>query len=231
MSLSSAEIAQILDHSCLAPTARLEEFRRAVEVARRFRVATLCIPSFFVREASQSLLGSGVGTCTTIGFPHGNASTHAKLAEAEGALDDGASELDFVVQLSWVKSGAWDAVRGELTQLAALVRNRGARSKLIFETCYLELAEKEELARAACEARFDFLKTSTGFGKSGATLEDVRLFRSLAPAHIQVKASGGIRTRDDVLRYHAAGATRIGTSATEAILTATSADPPTPGSY
>jgi deoxyribose-phosphate aldolase len=218
MSLTDSEIARLLDHSCLSPTAPAEEFTRAIQVARDFRVATLCVPSFFVAHASRALQGSGVGTCSTIGFPHGNASTGAKLKEAEVALQDGASELDLVVNLSWVKSADYGAIGHELRAFADMVRAHGGRSKLIFEMCYLELNEKERLLELASEVGLDFVKTSTGFGSGGATLDDVRLMRARCPAHVQVKASGGIRTRDAVLAFHAAGATRIGTSSTAAIL-------------
>jgi deoxyribose-phosphate aldolase len=212
-------IARLIDHSCLAPTARVEEFRKAVAIAAEWQVATVCVPSFFVDEAVAELGPSAVvGVCTTIGFPHGNSSTGAKLREAELALERGAREVDVVVNLTWVKSGEWQRVKRELDLFCELVKSRQGVSKLIFEMAYLELGEKEALADLASEAGFDFVKTSTGFAASGATLEDVELLRKRCPPEVSVKASGGIRTLEAVLQFRQRGASRIGTSATVAIL-------------
>jgi len=206
----------------------MEEFKKAVQIAAEWSVATVCVPSFYV-ELATSELGSGKLTkvCTTVGFPHGNPSTEAKLYEAERALQAGAQEIDMVVNLSWVKSGRWPDVARELALMSELVRGHHGVSKLIFEMSYLELTEKEALADLASEARFDFVKTSTGFAPSGATLEDVELLRKRCPPEVGVKASGGIRTLAALLAFRERGAARIGTSSTVAILSALS-DAPAP---
>lgn len=218
MSAVVSGIAKLLDHSLLAPVAKEEDFRKAVQIARLYQTATVCLVPYFVAEAARMLEGTGVGVCSVVGFPHGMTSAPMKAKEAELLLQDGASELDMVVNISLVKSGDFLSVREELRWLRDVTSSAGAKIKLIFETCYLDQFEKEMLCDLASEYSFDWVKTSSGFGSAGATLDDVRLMRARAEPHVQVKASGGIRTLDEVLAYRAAGATRIGTSGTIQIL-------------
>lgn len=211
-------VARMLDHSLLQPTATLRELEQAVEVGRRYGVATVCIVPYFVRRAAELLVGSDVEVCTTIGFPHGVIAARAKLREVEIALEDGATELDMVVNLSLVRSGRWIEVQEEIGGVLDACRIRRSRLKVIFEMSALSSQEKLKLLSIAAELGVDWVKTSTGFGAGGATFEDVRLMRERSPASVQVKASGGVRSLDQVLEYRRLGASRVGTSATETIL-------------
>lgn len=153
-----------------------------------------------------------------VAFPHGALSVRAKVAEAAVALADGAVELDAVVNLSWVLSAEWQKVGEEIRALAETCHGRDAKLKLIFETCSLDRDQKVRLCALATAARVDWVKTSTGFGSGGATAADVQLLREHCPSHVQVKASGGIGSLREVLEFQRLGASRIGTSRTEAIL-------------
>lgn len=217
MARTTGSVARFLDHSLLTPTATRAELVEAAQIALRFQTASLCILPWFVPEASLVLRGSPVAVCTVIGFPHGSVSREAKLREAELALDGGATELDMVVNVSRWKSGDVAEVAREVAEVTSLAHSRSARVKLIFETCLLDADEKVRLCEIAAEAQVDWVKTSTGFSKGGATPEDVALLRQHSPDRVQVKASGGIRTLADVEKYLALGASRIGTSATVTI--------------
>jgi deoxyribose-phosphate aldolase len=155
---------------------------------------------------------------TTIGFPHGGHTTAVKLAEARQALDDGGVELDMVVNLSKTLSGDWDYVRDEVRAIVDLTHGRGGRVKVIFENCFLENEHKVRLCEICGEAGADWVKTSTGYGAGGATLEDLRLMRRHAPPHVQVKAAGGVRDLDTALAVREIGATRFGCTRTAEIL-------------
>jgi deoxyribose-phosphate aldolase len=157
-------------------------------------------------------------TSTTIGFPHGGHTTSIKVAEAVRAMDDGCQELDMVVNISKVLSGDWDYVRQELVAVTDASHARQRKVKVIFENCYLKDLHKIRLCEICAEVGADWVKTSTGFGTSGATLEDVKLMRAHSPARVQVKAAGGIRDLDQLLEYRALGASRVGASRTKDIL-------------
>jgi deoxyribose-phosphate aldolase len=154
----------------------------------------------------------------TIGFPHGGHATSTKVAEAAFALSEGAQELDMVVNISKVRSGDWGYVREEIQTIAATTHDKGQKLKVIFENCYLNDEQKIQLCRICGEVGVDWVKTSTGYGTGGATLEDVKLMRAHAPAAVQVKAAGGIRDMDSLLAYRALGVTRIGASRTAEML-------------
>lgn len=216
--MSTPSIAALIDHSLLKPTMTIAELEEGCHQAREWQVATVCLLPHFVARAAELLEGSGVATTTVVSFPHGSVSLRAKLREAEVALDDGARELDVVVNLSLIRSGRWDAVRDEVEGLTRCCHERKSKLKLIFETCFLDREEKVRLCRLASEAGVDWVKTSTGFGSSGATADDVRLMREHCPPSVQVKASGGIVSLDEALLFRQLGATRIGTSRTENIL-------------
>ena len=215
---SYPEIAKTIDHSLLKPTHTTSELEAGVQLARDHDVASVCLLPYYVARSAEILAGSNVLTTTTIGFPHGGQATSVKAREAEQALVDGASELDMVVNLSRVVSGDYDAVRDDIRAVLEPVRARGRKLKVIFENCYLNDEQKKRLCEICGFLRVDWVKTSTGFGPSGATLADVELMRRFSPAAVQVKASGGIRELDALLRFREAGASRVGTSATRAIL-------------
>lgn len=206
-----------LDHSLLRPTNTEQELRRACLVARELGVASVCLLPWFVQGAARLLSGTRVAVSTVVGFPHGDTAPGAKLAEAKVALESGATELDFVVNVSALVSGRTEVVSEEITSLTRLCHERGAKVKVIFENCYLLEEHKRLLCELSTEAGADWVKTSTGFGTSGATVSDVTLMRSLCPPSVQVKASGGITTAAQAAEFIALGASRIGTSRTEAI--------------
>ena len=215
---SSDDIARSLDHSLLAPSLTERELESGSEVGLSYGVASVCILPYYLARLVETLRGSAVAASTTIAFPHGAHTTRAKLAEAEGALDDGADELDVVVNISKVVSGDFAYVEKELLALTRLVHERRKVIKVIFETAYLDDAQKRTLCSIVGEVGADYAKTSTGFGPSGATLADIELMRAYCPPHVAIKASGGIRDLDTVLALRARGAARIGTSRTSNIM-------------
>jgi deoxyribose-phosphate aldolase len=208
----------MIDHSLLNPTLTEEELEKGCLDAIRYDVASVCIVPYFVARCSEILSGSGVLPSTTIGFPHGVQSRSVKQAETLRALDDGAKELDAVVNVSKVRSGDWAYVSDELATLVELIHGSGAKVKIIFENCYLSDEQKIRLCRICAELDVDWVKTSTGFGSGGATVEDVRLMREHCPPHVQVKAAGGIRDLDTLLQFRQLGVTRVGASRTSDIL-------------
>jgi deoxyribose-phosphate aldolase len=215
---SDSDLAQSIDHSVLGPATNDRELEAGCLVGIERRVASVCVLPYFVPRLTELARGSGVHVSTTIGFPHGAHSTRAKLAEAEQAMDDGAVELDAVVNISKVMSDDFAYVAGELALLTNLVHERGHKIKVIFETAYLDDARKITLSRIVSEVNADWAKTSTGFGPAGATLADVELMRAHCAPHVAIKASGGIRDLDTLIALKSRGATRIGTSQTTAIL-------------
>jgi deoxyribose-phosphate aldolase len=173
---------------------------------------------YYLERCAELLAGTSVKASTTIGFPHGGHTTAIKAAEAKRALDDGGQELDMVVNISKVVSEDWGYVRQDIRAVVDLAHARDQKVKVIFENCYLKEAHKIRLCEICAELGADWVKTSTGFGTSGATLDDVKLMRAHSPAHVQVKAAGGIRSLDQLLSFRALGATRIGASKTKDIL-------------
>jgi deoxyribose-phosphate aldolase len=213
-----ADLAKMFDHSLLQPTLTDAEIERGFEVAREYRVASVCVKPYSVPRAAAALRGSGVLVGTVIGFPHGGHVSRIKVAEAEAAMADGAVELDMVVNVGKVLSGEWKYVRDDIAAVVEPAHRRGAKVKVIFENCYLKDEHKIELCRISGETGADWVKTSTGYGDSGATDHDLKLMREHSPRHVQVKAAGGVRTFDRVLEVRALGVTRIGATATKAIL-------------
>jgi deoxyribose-phosphate aldolase len=212
------ELAKMIDHSLLRPTMTRDELEAGCRLAIEYGVASVCIMPFYLARATEILLGSDVLPSTTIGFPHGGQSTRIKQLEAEQALSDGARELDMVVNISQVLSGDFDAVRTDILAVLQPTHARGQKLKVIFENCYLNEAQKIRLCEICGELSVDWVKTSTGFGSSGATLEDLALMRKHSPAHVQVKAAGGVQDLEMLLKVRAAGATRSGCSKTRDVL-------------
>ncbi len=212
------DIAKMIDHSLLNPTMTTADFEQGVALARRYDVASVCIVPHYVQRCTELLTGSDVKPSTTVGFPHGGQTTAVKVLEAARAIDDGAVELDMVVNISRVLSGDWDYARQDIAEVTQLTHQRGAKVKVIFENCYLNTEQKIALCRICGEIGVDWVKTSTGYGTGGATLDDLRLMREHSPKHVQVKAAGGVRDLDAMLAVRACGATRCGCTRTAEVL-------------
>lgn len=212
------DIAKMIDHSLLRPTLTAEELDQGIQLARQYDVASVCILPYYLKHCAELLRGSDVLPSTTIGFPHGGHATVVKVAEAQQALDDGGVELDMVVNLSQVLSGDWNYVRDDIRAVVDVTHPRGGKVKVIFENCYLQDQHKVRLCEICGQLRVDWVKTSTGYGTGGATLDDLRLMRKHAPSHVQVKAAGGVRDLDMALAVREAGATRFGCTRTAEIL-------------
>jgi deoxyribose-phosphate aldolase len=213
-----ADLAKMIDHSLLQPTMTDDDLERGCRLAREYDVASVCIKPYAVRRAVELLAGSTVVVGTTIGFPHGGHVTEVKTAESRQAIADGANELDMVVNIGKVLTGDWKYVADDVRAVVEAAHQGGAIVKVIFENCFLNDAQKEQLCRICGEVGADFVKTSTGYGASGATDDDLRLMRRCSPPRVQVKAAGGVRTFDRLVAVRALGVTRVGATATKAIL-------------
>jgi deoxyribose-phosphate aldolase len=218
MDYTYEEIAKMIDHSLLNPVMTDEDLETGCRIARDYDVATVCIKPYYLKRCAGLLAGSPVQPTTVIGFPHGGHTTAIKVAEAEQALRDGAQELDMVVNIGKVLSGDWDYVHQDIRAVVEAGHAGGAIVKVIFENCYLQDAHKIRLCEICGEVGADFVKTSTGYGTGGATIEDLKLMRKHSPPHVQVKAAGGVRTLDQLLEMRAAGVTRVGATRTVDIL-------------
>jgi deoxyribose-phosphate aldolase len=212
------EISKMIDHSLLNPTLTTDQLEQGMQLSLQFDVASVCIMPYYLKRCAQLLKGSEVKASTTIGFPHGGHTIALKVAEAQQALDDGAEELDFVINIGQVLSGNWNYVRSEINAVIDLAHVHRQKVKIIFENCYLNSAQKIRLCEICGALDADWIKTSTGFGSGGATIEDVKLMRKYSPSHVQIKAAGGIRDLETLLRFRAEGVTRIGCSRTAEIL-------------
>ena len=212
------DIAKMIDHSLLQPTLTDDDLDRGCRLAREYDVASVCIKPYAVRRAAELLAGSTVAVGTTIGFPHGGHVPAIKVAESRQAAADGARELDMVVNIGKALSGDWRYVADDVRAVVEAAHRDGALVKVIFENCFLNDAQKERLCEICGEAGADFVKTSTGYGDAGATDDDLRLMRRRSPPRVQVKAAGGVRTLDRLLAVRALGVTRVGATATKAIL-------------
>jgi len=212
------DVAKMIDHSLLNPALTVDELEAGCHLAREYDVASVCIMPYYAARCAKLLEGSSVEPSTTIGFPHGGHSTEIKMAEAERALKDGATELDAVINISKARSGDWSYVGGEIRALTELTHAHGQKIKIIFENAYLDEAAKIRLCQVCGEIGVDWVKTSTGYAPSGATMEDLKLMREHSPARVQVKAAGGVRDLDSLLAVRAIGVTRVGASRTAQIL-------------
>ncbi len=216
--ISLAQLAKVIDHSLLRPELTEAEVIAGCELAKKYHVASVCVKPADVRLAASLLKGSDVAVGTVVGFPHGNSTTAVKVAEAKQALADGAVELDMVINIGALRSGKEDYVRDEIRAVVDTAHGQGALVKVIFENAYLTDAQKVTACHLAEQAGADFVKTSTGFAPSGATLEDVRLMRASVSPRVQVKCAHGVRTLPALLDMIDAGVTRSGATATAAIL-------------
>ena len=212
------DIAKMIDHSLLNPTLSGRELEDGCRLAREYDVASVCIMPYYLKRCAELLKGSTVKASTTIGFPHGGHTTAVKVAEAKQALCDGGEELDMVVNISKVLSGDWDYVRSDVEAVINVTHQQGQKVKVIFENCYLDDDQKVKLCEICGALGADWVKTSTGYGTGGATMEDLKLMRAHCPKHVQVKAAGGVRDLDKLLEVRALGVTRVGASRTADIL-------------
>ncbi|TMB82202.1 MAG: deoxyribose-phosphate aldolase [Chloroflexi bacterium] len=216
--LSERTVAKTIDHSLLRPELDDRFVEDGCRLAAAYDVASVCVRPVDVRRATALLAGTDVAVGTTVGFPHGNHLTDAKVAEARTALDQGASELDMVLQIGALKSGRDLDVQADIEAVVEVAHSAGAIVKVIFENAYLTDDEKVRACHLSEAAGADFVKTSTGFAASGATHDDLRLMRANVSPRVQVKAAGGVRTVDDLLAVMALGVTRIGATQTKAII-------------
>ena len=213
--MTNEEILSHVDHTLLKAVSSWSEIEKLCAEAIRYKTASVCVPPSYVRRIHGAY--GGLVICTVIGFPLGYSVRAAKLREAEAVLSDGAKEIDMVINIGDVKNGDFDAVRDEISALKKTAGNNIL--KVIVETCYLTTEEKVRLCGIVTEAGADFIKTSTGFGTAGATLEDVLLFKQHIGPGVKIKAAGGVKTRDDLVKFLSAGCERIGTSSAVALLT------------
>jgi len=218
MNFTYEDVAKTIDHSLLNPTLTVSDLEEGCALAVRFNVASVCILPYYVRRCAEILRGTSVVASTTIGFPHGGHTAAVKVAEAEGALTDGARELDMVVNISKVLSGDYVYVGAEVARLTATAHGGGGKLKVIFENCYLNADQKITLCRVCSEAGVDWVKTSTGYGTGGATIEDLELMLRNVGPKVQVKAAGGVRDLDTLLKIKAMGVTRCGATRTATML-------------
>lgn len=225
------ELAKMIDHSLLHPTMTDKELEEGCAIAKKYNVASVCIKPYAIKDAVSWLAGSEVLVGTVIGFPHGNSTTAVKIAETEQACRDGAAEIDMVVNIGKVLGEDWDFVEREIRALAEVTHQHGAILKVIFENDFLPADKyKIKLCEICSKVGADFVKTSTGYGMvkgadgkysyEGATEADLILMRQYSTPEVAVKAAGGVRTLEDLLKVKALGVTRVGATATVAMLEA-----------
>ncbi|MBV8052817.1 MAG: deoxyribose-phosphate aldolase [Acidobacteriaceae bacterium] len=215
---SYRDVAKMIDHSLLNPSLKWADLEEGISVALAYDVATVCIMPYALKHCADRLNGSTVRASTTIGFPHGGHTTKIKVAEARQALTDGAEELDMVVNISKVLSEDWQYVRDDIGAVVEETHGAGKKVKVIFENAYLNDDQKIRLCEICGDLRADWVKTSTGYAPSGSTDADLILMRKHSPSFVQVKAAGGIRDLDALLRVRALGVTRCGATRTASMM-------------
>ncbi len=206
------ELKEILvkcDHTLLAQTATWEQIKAICDDGVKYSCASVCIPASFVKQAKE-YVGESLAICTVIGFPNGYATTASKCFMASDAVDNGADEVDMVINIGWAKEGKWEAITSEIAAIKAACK--GKLLKVIIETCLLTDEEKIALCKCVSDSGADYIKTSTGFSKAGATFQDVALFAEHVAPHVKIKAAGGISSLEDAEKFIALGASRLGTS-------------------
>lgn len=212
------EIAGMIDHSLLKPTLTDAEIEEGCKIADKYGVASVCVRPSDVRLAKKILKSSKVLVTTVIGFPHGTTTTHAKVAEAEEAIDNGAVELDMVLNIGKLKSKDFDYVESDIKAVADVARQKKALIKVIFENCYLSEDEIIAACKICNKVKVDFVKTSTGYGGGGAEDKDIKIMRKYSDPQIQIKAAGGVRTLERAIEIKVLGCSRFGCTATVGIL-------------
>ncbi len=212
--MTNSEIATYIDHTLLKPVATWEQICELCDEAVKYKTASVCIPPCYIKRVKDKY-GDSLKIATVIGFPLGYEATATKAEETAIALDDGADEIDMVINITDVKNGQYDLVEEEIASLKTICGDKIL--KVIVETCYLPEDEKIAMCKAVTDAKADYIKTSTGFGTAGATLEDVKLFKKNIGPNVKIKAAGGIRTKEDMEGYIEAGCDRIGCSSTKVL--------------
>lgn len=207
--MKTSEILSHVDHTLLKAFATWEDIQKLCDEALKYQTASVCIPPNYIKRIHDTY-GDKINICTVVGFPLGYSTTKAKLAEVEQAVEDGVGEVDMVINITDVKNGDFDKVTEEIRSLKQAVGDRIL--KVIIETCYLTKEEKIAMCKAVTEAGADYIKTSTGFGTAGATMEDILLFKEYIGPHVKMKAAGGVKSVEDMEAFLEAGCDRIGTS-------------------
>ena len=207
--MNVTDILAKCDHTLLSQTATWAEIQAICDDGLRYHTASVCIPASYVKQAKEYVDGK-LPICTVIGFPNGYDTTAAKCFMASDAVDNGADEVDMVINIGWAKDGKWDAITEEIAAVKAACK--GKLLKVIIETCLLTEEEKIHLCKCVSDSGADYIKTSTGFSKAGATFEDVALFAEHVAPHVKIKAAGGISSLEDAEKFISLGADRLGTS-------------------
>jgi len=218
MQYSYTELSKMIDHSLLNPTFTEQQMESGIALALAYDVASVCIMPFYHKRTVELLAGSTVAPSSVVGFPHGGNTTKTKLLESEQLIDDGCMELDMVININRALSGEWNYVDGEIGTIVKLAHTAKRKVKVIFENCYLNEDQKIRLCKICCDIGADWVKTSTGYGTGGATMEDLQLMIDNVTAPIQVKAAGGIRDCDALIKVKQMGVTRVGSSRTPDML-------------
>lgn len=213
--MTDNEILKHIDHTQLKSFAKWEDIEKLCDEAVEYQTASVCIPPTYIKRVHDKYQDR-INICTVVGFPLGYSVTSAKVAEVEQALKDGCNEIDMVVNISDVKNGDYDKVEEEIRTLKKACGNHIL--KVIIETCYLTEDEKIAMCKAVTNAGADYIKTSTGFGTGGATIEDIRLFKEHIGPNVKMKAAGGVKSKDDLIMFLEAGCDRIGTSSAVGLL-------------
>jgi deoxyribose-phosphate aldolase len=219
--LFDRSIARLIDHTLLKPEATASDIRKVCEEARNYEFASVCVNPYWIPIVSRELQGSPVKVCTVVGFPLGASATSIKVAETKQAIQDGAQEIDMVLNVGELRGGNTEAVAADIRAVVEAAHAGNAIVKVILETALLNESQKVAGCTLSKDAGAEFVKTSTGFSTAGATLEDVMLMRRTVGPDLGVKASGGVRTLEDLKKMVAAGATRVGASASVKIVEAT----------
>ncbi|MFK7735484.1 MAG: deoxyribose-phosphate aldolase [Pirellulaceae bacterium] len=218
MTATYADYSKMIDHSLLMPTMDVKTLEEGCQLAVAYDVASVCILPYYLKRCAEILAGSTVQPSTTIGFPHGGHTTWMKQKEAEKAVEDGCQELDMVVNISQVLSGEWDYVTADIKAVIDVAHAADRKVKVIFENCYLNDEQKIRLCKICTELRADWVKTSTGYGTGGATMEDLELMVKNVGEGIQVKAAGGVRDFETLQKVRDLGVTRCGASKTQPMM-------------
>lgn len=216
--ITSKDIAKMIDHSLLNPKMTKQDILDGCEIAKKYDVASVCVKPSFVEVAGESLKGTDVLLSTVIGFPHGSNLTKIKVCESKVALEQGCKELDMVLDIGKLLGGEYDYVEADIKAVCDISHEHGAIVKVILENAYLDEKLIDKACRICEKAGADFVKTSTGYAPTGATLKDLRIMRAAVSDKVQVKAAGGVRTLDSALKVRAVGTTRFGCTATAAVV-------------
>ena len=213
--MNTSEILSHVDHTLLKAFATWEDIQKLCEEAMEYHTASVCVPPSYIKRIHDTY-GEKINICTVVGFPLGYSTTKAKVAETVQAIEDGASEVDMVINIADVKNGDFEKVTEEIRSLKQAAGDKIL--KVIIEACYLTEEEKIAMCKAVTEAGADYIKTSTGFGTGGATMEDILLFKKFIGPHVKMKAAGGVKSVEDMEAFLEAGRDRIGTSSASSLI-------------